>query len=471
MSMLYDSANIYDRTLNGAMTYNTSTKKALDLFSLGGALRNRPEKEVSDLILKAYDENALDTIRVLLYLRDVRFGQGERRVYEIGVKALKSKLNVNSLIEATIEIGYWRDVFNFFSFEEYMPLVKERYESHIKEDKYDLMEKWMPSVGGSKNKLANRIASYLGLTSKQYRKYLSKARSKIDVVEVKMCANKWDNIEYSHVPSKAGFNYRDAFNKHDGERYSKYLKAVASGEKSINVKDLYPYEITGKYLDGSRRDEALEVMWKNLPDYTKGDNAIVVADTSGSMWGMPMNIATSLAIYFAEHNKGLFHNEYITFSTQPKFMKFKDDDSLYDKVEYMKATSIVADTNIRRVFELILKAGKDNNLPQSEMPSTIYIVSDMEFNYAVCDRNTNLEEIKELYAESNYVMPNLVFWNVNSWKDTIPCKYDERGVALVSGASPSLFKMAMSNDMNPEKFMYSVIDVERYNTLAEKIMN
>ena len=105
------------------------------------------------------------------------------------------------------------------------------------------------------------------------------------------------------------------------------------------------------------------------------------------------------------------------------------------------------------------------------MPSTIYIISDMEFNCAVCDKDTNLEEIKELYEKSNYVMPNLVFWNVNSWKDTIPCKYDERGVALVSGASPSLFKMAMSNDMNPEKFMYSVIDVERYNTLAEKIMN
>lgn len=471
MSMLYDSANIYDRTLNGAMTYNTSIKKVLDLFALGGALRNRPEEEVSDLILKAYDESALDTIRVLLYLRDVRSGQGERRVYEIGVKALKSKLNVRSLLEATIEIGSWRDVFNFFSFEEYMPLVKERYDAHIKEDKYDLMEKWMPSVGGSKNKIANRIASYLGLTPKQYRKYLSNARSKIDVVEVKMCANKWGNIDYSHVPSKAGFNYSDAFEKHDGERYSKYLKDVASGEKSINVKDLYPYEITSKCFNRLREDEALEVMWKNLPDYTKGDNAIVVADTSGSMWGMPMDIATSLAIYFAEHNKGLFHNEYITFSSHPKFMKFNDDDSLYAKVKYMRKHSIVENTNIRRVFELILKAGKDNNLPQSEMPSTVYIISDMEFDCAVDDDKTNLEEIKELYAESKYVIPNLVFWNVNSWKDTIPCKYDERGVALVSGASPSLFKMAMSNDMNPEKFMYSVIDVERYNTLAEKIMN
>lgn len=472
MSTLFDSASTYGRTLNGAMTYTSTLKNVLDLFSLGGALRNRPENEVVDLISKAFDENALDTIRVLLYLRDVRFGQGERRVYEIGVKTLKDKLNVNSLLEATIEIGSWRDVFNFFSFEEYMPLVKERYENHIKEGKYDLMEKWLPSVGGSKNKLANRIAEYLGLTPKQYRKYLSKARSSIDIVEVKMCANKWSNIKYDHVPSKASLNYRDAFIKHDSERYHEYLNDVVSGKSKINVKDLYPYEITGKYMSyGNKLDESLEVMWKNLPDYTKGENAIVVADTSGSMWGMPMNIATSLAIYFAEHNTGIFHNEYITFSESPKFMKFKNTDSLCDKVNYMKKHSIVANTNIRRVFEIILKAGKDSNLPKEEMPKTIYIISDMEFDYAVDDKDTNLEEIKKLYAESNYDMPNLVFWNVNSWQDTIPCRYNEKGVALVSGASPSLFKMVMSNDMNPEKFMYSVIDTERYNTLAKNIMN
>ena len=469
MSTLFDSASTYGRTLNGAMTHTSTLNNVLNLFSLGGALRDRPENEVVDLISKAFDENALDTLKVLFYLRDVRSGQGERRVYEIGVKTLKSKLNVDSLIEATIEIGSWRDVFNFFSFEEYMPLVKERYENHIKEDKYDLMEKWLPSVGGSKNKLANNIANYLGLTAKQYRKYLSKARASLDVVEVKMCANKWSDIRYDHVPSKAGMNYRGAFEEHDSERYHEYLKDVVSGKSKINVKDLYPYEITGKYLSiGKKYDESLEVMWKNLPDYTRGGNAIVVADTSGSMYGMPMNIATSLAIYFAEHNTGMFHNEYITFSERPVFMKFKDTDSLYNKVKYMENHSIIANTNIRRVFELILKAGKDSNLPKEEMPSTIYIISDMEFDYAVNDKDTNLEEIKKLYLESNYDMPNLVFWNVNSWQNTIPCRYNEKGVALVSGASPSLFKMAMSNDMDPEKFMHSVIDVERYNVLAEK---
>lgn len=476
MSTLFNNAMTY--TENGALTYSTSGDAVLNLFSMGGSLRNRDESEVVDLVNKAFSENPIQTIETLLYLRDIRGGQGERRVFYISINAIRKNFNMEELIKAIVEVGSWKDVFTMFQVGEYVPYIKPIILKHIEEDKYDLLEKWLPSVGGSKNKDAETIAKYVGMTPKQYRKYLSKARKSLDVVETHMCDNTWEDINYEHVPSRAGLIHGPAFMRHDGDRRREYLYATMNKERTVNMNTgtLYPYEITGKYINGfsEEQDLLLEATWKNLPNYCDGKNALVVADTSGSMWGMPMNVATSLAIYFAEHNKGIFHNEYITFSSRPKFITFKDSDSLLDKVRTMRDNSIVENTNLQGVFDLVLSTATRNNIPQEEMPEVIYVISDMEFDCATFSYDipkTNFEVVKEKYEEAGYKMPTLVFWNVDSRQNNLPVSKNEKGVVLVSGSSASTFQMVISNDMNPYNFMIETITKERYKTLAEKIFN
>ena len=104
-----------------------------------------------------------------------------------------------------------------------------------------------------------------------------------------------------------------------------------------------------------------------------------------------------------------------------------------------------------------------NNLPQSELPSTLYIISDMEFDY--CTENadmTNFDYAKRIFTEKGYKLPQVVFWNVDSLSRQQPVTMNEQGVALVSGVSPRIFSMIKSHNLSPLAYMLEILNSERY---------
>ena len=212
------------------------------------------------------------------------------------------------------------------------------------------------------------------------------------------------------------------------------------------------------------------ITWNALEDFTTGENAIVVVDGSGSMYDgdkpMPAAVAMSLGIYFAERNTGAFKGHFITFSENPRLVEIKGRD-IVEKVRYCMGYNEVANTNIQRVFELILNAALKNRVPQAEMPARIYIVSDMEFDWCAQDAGlTNFEYAKQLFAENGYKLPEVVFWNVASRNRQQPVTMNEQGVALVSGCSPRIFQMLQSGILSPYTFMLDVLGSERYAVIA-----
>ncbi len=177
---------------------------------------------------------------------------------------------------------------------------------------------------------------------------------------------------------------------------------------------------------------------------------------------MPATVALSLGIYFAERNKGAFKDHFITFSENPRLVEIKGDD-IFDKVRYCASYNEIANTNIQKVFELILDTAKKNSVPNGELPKKLYIISDMEFDCCAEDASmTNFEFAKKLFSEAGYTLPDVVFWNVASRNRHQPVKKNDRGVALVSGCTPRLFSMAASGTMEPYAFMLEVIESERY---------
>lgn len=500
-------------TENGALGYNTTNKPLLDMNFKISSYRNREVHEIVNDFREAYYTDPVLAMQWLFYVRDCREGVGERRLFRAIMKwiAIREPLVAIKVIPFIPTYGRFDDLLELI--DEVNPTVREEALSFIKEQLAEdinncldnkpisLLAKWLPSANASSKETkakAGIIRKYLGISEKKYRKTLTSLRKYSNVVEVKMSAKEWDKIDYEAVPSKANLVYNSAFLRNDEVRRREYLEQVASGEKQIHSSVLFPHEIVNKYRRNSTVDDTLEALWKALPDLVEGNsNTIVVADGSGSMTTpvdsssgtRALDVANALSIYFSERASGQFKDKYITFSERPKFVDLSQANSLRGKIGVANRHNEVANTNIEAVFDLILDTAIEYDMPQSELPQNILIISDMEFDICarcgkpfrtVFDQERYLVEkpskklfevISERYREAGYKMPRLVFWNVASRTNTIPLKENELGVALVSGFSTNLVKMVMSDKTDPYECLLETLNSPRYLPIKQAVQD
>ncbi|KAK8887993.1 hypothetical protein M9Y10_039053 [Tritrichomonas musculus] len=470
-------------TENGALSNTSSLDPVLDFFSKSGALRGQSEQIIS-YFEKAFNCNEELALRALFYMRDIKGGQGERNNFRIICQWLSTH-SPESIIRNMIHIpifGRWDDFYAFLTTDKTkdvaLNIMKEQFDKDIKSanegKKVSLLGKWLKSENASSKEtkqLAIITREFLGLNSEKYRKSLSLLRKQIQIVESLMSRKMWDQIEYSHVPSYAMKMYRKAFGKHDSDRFQQYLSDVANGQKKINASTLYPYDIVREIFSNNSDDtKSLDLQWNSLPNYMDDCNdtqCMVLADVSGSMFSgssiPPIYVSISLAIYFAERMKGQFNGYFMTFTGKPKLVKLQGK-NITEKVVSVKNADWGYNTNLVEAFKTILDAAKKNHVPQNEMPSKLFIISDMQFDSA-CQNNskTNFEVIDEMYKKSGYTRPTLVFWNVNARSDS-PVTKDESGTFLVSGCSPSILKYALNTKaLTPMELMLEVLNSERYS--------
>ena len=467
-------------TENGAATHITTESDCLDLFATIGALRRESDSEIVTRFVRAYSENRDIAMKLLFFARDIRGGLGERRVFKVILNWLANNepATVRKNIVHVAEYGRYDDLLCLMDTaceKEMLDVLKAQFEADTEALKnggeVSLLAKWLPSVNASSAETvlyAKKLARYFGMNNASYRKALVALRAHIRIIENNLREKDY-SFDYSKQPSKAMYKYRKAFIRNDGERYSLFLDKVTTGEAKLHASTLMPYEIITPFFRRNVSDEerkAINTTWISQEDLGDTENALAVIDGSGSMYGgadpMPATVALSLGIYFAERNKGAFKNHFITFSENPQLVEIKGEDIL-DKVRYCHGFNEVANTNIQKVFELILDAAKKNSVPQDELPKKLYIISDMEFDYCAKDASlTNFEYAKKLFAEAGYTLPEIVFWNVASRNRQQPVTKNEQGVALVSGCTPRLFEMVASGTMNPYAFMLEVVESERY---------
>lgn len=488
---LKNEAN-YTLTENGAKTNVSTQSFCLDLFATIGALRGQPDQDIIDRFHRAFAEDREMAMKILFWARDIRGGLGERKVFRTILKELAESEpdTVKKNLWLVSEYGRWDDLLCLLDgkCEKYaMDILLDRLREDCKKynfgDKNDisLLAKWLPSANTSSKesvRLARKIIKALGVSEATYRKMLTTLRKQIRIIENNLREKDY-TFDYEAQPSKAMLKYRKAFIRNDGERYSAYLDSVAQGKSKMNTGTLYPYDIVHRCLatvtgwgyrhhmvDETER-KSLDVTWNALEDFTNGSNSLVILDGSGSMYGgrsngmEPIDVAMSLAIYFAEHTKGAFHNHFITFSARPRIVEIKGRDIL-EKVQFCERFNECSNTDLERTFELLLGTAVMHHTPQEEMPETLYIISDMEFD--CCDNAdfTNFQKAKWMFEERGYKLPNIVFWNVDSRNTQQPVTKNEQGVALVSGASPRIFQMVISGETDPMEYMKSVILTDRY---------
>jgi hypothetical protein len=461
------------QTTNGDKAFKSTNSKVLDFFSSAGAMRNSSEDEIIRNFVFAFNEDENLAMKCLFYFRDIKSGQGERRLFRTIINYLADNHpeKIKQLIKLIPEYGRWDDLLILFNTKvenEVINIIKYQLYNDLESDTPSLLSKWLPTSNTS-CKITRRHAKYLikklDITEKHYRKTLSTLRNKIKLLERTMSSKEWKSIEYDKIPSKAGMIYRSAFHKHDEERYASFLESVKKGEKKINSSTLYPYEIYDKVRVSSKNDITLDEMWKALPNYVnKEENALVMADVSCSMMGRPMSVSVSLALYFAERNKGKFANHFMTFTTQPDLVEIQGK-NVFEKMNFIEKSKWEGSTNISLAFDKILSIAKENNVPQKELPKRLYVISDMQFDGCISGSNTSaFERAKKSFNDSGYELPEVVFWNVSDNR-TKPVTTNDLGVQLASGCSPVLFKQIVSG-LSAYDLMLKILNSDRYKNIC-----
>lgn len=484
----------YTYTENLALTHKSTMSNLLDLFAMGAAYRTRSDEDCIFLFKKAFEEDEVYALKCLFYLRDVRGGQGERRFFRVVTRWLADHQTeaMRRNLEFVPEFGRWDDLYEFIGTkleENAFELMRKQLMLDVQCKTPSLLAKWLKSENTSSSKsreLANKTRQAFHMNHKEYRKTLSVLRERIKVLERLMSENRWEEIEFDKIPSKAGLVYRNAFARRDMIK-AKYEHFVKDEKTTVNAGTLYPYEVVAKaynltnagYYYWNRKTDidpveraAINKYWANLKDYFNGCtlDALCMIDTSGSMWGSeasaPINVAISIGLYAAERARGPFAGHYISFSSRPQLIETAGIDFV-DKVQRIYSTNLCENTNIEAAFDMVLRTAINNNCTQADLPKSIIVVSDMEFDaqrgYYGSRNGTLMENIERKWNQAGYKMPNLVYWCVQARQNNIPMNVKD-GVSYISGFSPVLFEQVMKGKTAFD-LMMDKLDSSRYECI------
>jgi hypothetical protein len=527
-------------TENGAKAYTTTGSPCLDFFSRVMARDKSTamsDEDITSLLRDAWRESPILTLRLIAHLRDVREGKGERHAAEVCWRWLLA--NNPPLVKVNARhipfYGRWSDLQDIFVGTSFLPAAMVILAERLLHDRkiltmveecqepgearkllatISLAAKWAPTEDCGDDIRARKLNKeaypvpgyYLAVPSvmvarylwendghgdippdmrgvmKNYRvRYLTPLRQAIGVVEGLLCAKRYDEIDFSKVPSVAMLRYaRRCFPRNMPERFSQWRRDLLLGKAKINTSAVDPYQVVERFLAVGQTPIAQEELDTLEAFYTESIRELrakgsagrtcVVADTSGSMSGTPMTVSVAMAIWISACATEEWRDMFYSFNTIPEVVSLRGCTSLMEKVQRAQAAPWGGSTDLLATFRMILKQGRDNGYTAERMPSRLVIISDMQFN-AACGPFTNLEVARELYREAGYDFPEIVFWNVRgdvSRGNGFPATSTEKGVAMISGFSKSMIDILLDNGPMPTAYdlMVKTLMNARYDLMT-----
>jgi len=469
------------RTENGMKAWATSDSKVLDLFGKIGSGRGR---DMSREFSTAVAEDANLAVRVLLWARDVRGGAGERQTFRSLLASLEAAnpALAGRVMHKVPELGRWDDLFVYRDPINRKNALRMFADALMNGD--GLAAKWAPRIASSKRAItagkkvklqnANDLRKFMMLSPKEYRQILVGSTR---VVESLMCAKRWDEINFSHVPSLASARYQKAFGKNASDAYSAYIRELQKPQEDrdpkvkINAGAVYPYDVVKSLRHGN--EAVANAQFEALPNYVGDSKIMPMVDVSASMntplaGGMTaMEVALSLGLYLSDKTSSDFKDMFITFTGSATIQVLKG--TLSQKMRQMSG-AVGYNTDLSKAFDSLLQTAKKGNVPAEDMPDYILILSDMQFDdHSIQGTSaTALEMARKKYRDAGYKAPSIIFWNLaaRASADQSPVKMDDRGVCLVSGFSPAIMASVLGADpseFTPYNMMLRTIMNDRYN--------
>ena len=498
-------------TENGDLALSTSGNCNLDFFTR--ITRSAQFSDYIDAFTKAWFENKETAFQVLMNMRDVRQGKGEKLIPAVIMVYLKFNIDSSTyetMLRAMLDYGYWKDALRIIEIEYRAQRESNKYwiplnnieirlfaeqltkdmlalnnATSDKKPTVSLCAKWAPSENSHYDHhpmfAAKNIRTIMGLNPKEYRQLLSRLRKHIGVLEMLMSTQQYDLIDFSKIPSVAMMKMKHAFMRDvnsagvESEKraklhmtYVEFLRKLSQGKTKVNIKGIHPHELVETYLGYNQHevDPLVEGQWTAIKQRVREAgafrNVTAIVDVSGSMEGQPMHVAIALGILVAECTTGPFYGKVITFHNNPTWHHLIGK-NLMEQVNCMKSAPWGGSTNLRATFDLILHDAVSAELTQEEMVKTLFLFTDMQFDNA-CNNKSSIESTFEYanrtFAEKGYQLPRIICWNLRtSLIKTMPVSEDKYRYAMLSGFSAELLKCILSaQEFTPISMMMHVLE-------------
>jgi len=460
------------KTNEGANAYEHSLNHALEFFSKAGSLYDTPRKQsfynnessALELFINSWIVDKPLSFALLLWLRDCRGGAGNRS----GSRAIYNWLAKNNPewirenLHQLPTVGRWDDLRSLFG----TSLEKDAAElwaMALNEDEVKVLAaKWA-------DRSDHPLREVLNLSVPQMRKLLASIRQN-HIVEHKMCQKLWEAIDYKTVPSVAMARYTKAFKKHDEERFQAFKNKVKTGEEKVHAEVLFPHDCIRTALNGD--PEMAELQFDALPNYLEGEDEderiLVLSDTSGSMSVASLggsvtayDVSTGLALYCSSRMRedSPFYKRFIGFCSESTFKDWRNmsfSEALRNRKVFDGA---VGATRIDTALDLILRTAIKREIAQELMPTTLLIVSDMQFHAGGSSTDdTEIEACLRKWNEAGYESPKIVYWNTAGYAGQQATE-GMRNVGMISGFSPSILKSVLGGtDFSPIAIMLRTLE-------------
>jgi hypothetical protein len=493
---LFNSEYGKTQTDNGAVAFSTTGNANLDFFGMVDEYTR--DSVVLDLFKKALHENPHLAFQNLMFLRDIKKGKGRRKEFKLVLEYLITNnlytdaalaLIANSMFTESGRADDFHFILDYPDseiFSKYINILKYVVTNHLDNT---IIAKWLPTKGSKTNKIrtkrANTLAKSLGMTPREYRKFVVSKRKSLDLVETKVVNEDFASVIYSNIPSKAMMRYYGIFYAKDANNFEAYLDALKQPKEEridknikmnmntvspseilkpvIDARSSYSYGYGCRYNDHANKKynvDYIQAAWEALPRVGSTKKTLVVADVSGSMTsngGKPMNTSVASAIFASESLPNIWKDKMITFSERPTLFDFSDCDNVVEKTIKILDADWGMSTNIDSVFSLIYAQYEKVDNPKKVELDRILIVSDMEFNECIDAKVSSFEFWKTKFNALGVVLPEIVFWNVNA--KTFQVKANEKATAIISGDSIGLFELVLNGDVpSPQEFMVNTLN-------------
>jgi hypothetical protein len=476
-------------TNEGAFAHDHSYNNALEFFSKAGSLFVKKgsfygnEATAVQLFKDSWSDDKEVSMKLLLWLRDCRGGAGNRSGARECMRWLAQNdpewLMVN--LKQIPQIGRWDDLRCLFG-TDLQAAAAELWAIAIRDNDV-LAAKWA-------DRKDKPIRFFMGLSVGDFRRLLASIRS-AHIVEHKMCQNEYNAIDYKTVPSVAMARYTNAFNKNDQERFEAFKEGIVKGEVKVHADVLFPHDCIRTSKHGDR--DMADAQFDALPNFMEGTNEkpLVLSDTSGSMRTtvsgsvQAMDISQGMALYCSSRMPvdSPFYKRFIGFCSESNFKEWRG--MTFSQAVHNEGRTVfdgaVGSTRIDKALDLILRIATERNIDQSMMPTTLLIVSDMQFHAGVepatpasretegyWDTGASVSNAKQADTEVNmclkkwndagYESPKIVYWNTagNAGQQATA---EYQNVGLVSGFSPSILKAVFGgDDFSPMGIMFQALE-------------
>ena len=297
-----------------------------------------------------------------------------------------------------------------------------------------LAAKWVPSETSAVNKktaLTFRLARSMKVSISELRKkYLTPLRAYIGILEQKMCAGDWGNVDYASVPAQAFKRHIKAFEENDVERFTEYM---FSRVPKVAVE---PHNVVTPYYNGGPQNDETET---KMREYAPMKNTVVL--TNGSL------VSTTLA---------LLSDRMIAADKLVPII----GNTFFEKVRNICSFPVPHSLNICGALKVILeeKSGTEKLIVVGHEPLN---KADSLFN------ETTRETMEKMFLDAGLKMPQIVYWNVSQepiWFDTV------FGITTVSGFSTDVLHCILKNELpTPFNVMMNALNDEKFGEMKEVV--